>query len=251
MDLYRKRKIIRKRNTSFQETEDILAIEKRLIVSLSGEELISFYCTPSMIMELMTGFFFTQGLLKENLSAGDMDIVFAEEIKVDIANTAVIPGKGTLIRHLGGTGIERIGEFEKVVHDFTLPANAFKVIFAEFQKKSELFRLTGCFHSAAISDGKEILSFAEDIGRHNAVDKVIGFCILNNIPFAGKLLLVSCRVSSEIVSKCLSCGIPVLASVAAATDLAVDMAEKYGVTLVGFVRQDRLNIYTNPERITR
>jgi FdhD protein len=251
MDLYRKRKIIRKRNTSFQETEDILAIEKRLIVSLSGEELISLYCTPSLIIELMTGFFFTQGLSQNKLSANDINITYGDEIRVDIVNTAVIPGKGTLIRHLGGTGIERIGEFEKVVHDFTLPANAFTIIFAEFQKKSELFRLTGCFHSAAISDGKEILSFAEDIGRHNAVDKVIGFCILNNIPFAGKLLLVSCRVSSEIVSKCLNCGIPVLASVAAPTDLAADMAEKYGVTLVGFVRQDRLNIYTNPERITR
>ncbi len=94
-------------------------------------------------------------------------------------------------------------------------------------------------------------SFAEDIGRHNAVDKVIGSCILNNMPFAGKLLLVSCRISSEIVSKCLSCGIPVLASVAAPTGLAADMAEKYGVTLVGFVRQDRLNIYTNFQRIIR
>jgi FdhD protein len=251
MDPYRKRKIIRKRNTSFQETEDILAIEKRISVSLGGEELISLYCSPSMIVELLTGFFFTQGLLKKKLSAGDIDIAYGDEIRVDIVNTGVVPEKGILIRHLGGTSMERIREFEKVMDDFSLPAHAFKIIFTEFQKKSELFRLTGCFHSAAISDGEEILSFAEDIGRHNAVDKVLGSCILNNVPFARKLLLVSCRISSEIVSKCLSCGIPVLASVAAPTDLAADIAEKYGVTLVGFVRRDRLNIYTNFQRIIR
>jgi len=251
MDLYRKRKIIRKRNTSFQKTEDILAIEKRIRVSISGEELISLYCTPSLIMELMTGFFFTQGLSQNKLSANDINITYGDEIRVDIVNIAAIPEKEILIRHLGGTSLERIREFEKVTDNFSVSALAFKPMFAEFQKKSELFRLTGCFHSAAISDVERILSFAEDIGRHNAVDKVIGYCILNDIPFAGKLLLVSCRISSEIVSKCLSCGLPVLASVAAPTDLAADMAEKYGVTLVGFVRQNRLNIYTNFQRIIR
>jgi FdhD protein len=251
MDLYRKRKIIRKSNTSFQETEDIIAVEKRLTISLRAEELISLYCTPSMIMELMTGFFFTQGLSRNKLSANDIHITYGDEIRADIVSLGIVSEKGTLIRHLGGTGLERIREFEKVTDNFSISALAFKTMFGEFQKKSELFRLTGCFHSVAISDGKEILSFAEDIGRHNAVDKVIGYCILNDIAFAGKLLLVSCRISSEIVSKCLSCGIPVLASVAAPTDLAVDMAEKYGITMVGFVRQERMNIYANSQRIVR
>jgi len=251
MESYRKKKIIRKHKNSFHETEDILAVEKRIRVYISGEELISLYCTPSMITELLTGFFFTQGLIKEKLCAGDIDIVLGDEIKVHMVNPGLVPEKGILIRHLGGISIERITEFEKVTDDFFLSANALQIIFTEFQNRSELFRLTGCFHSAAISDGKEILSFAEDVGRHNAVDKVIGSCILNDIPFAGKLLLVSCRVSSEIVSKCLSCAIPVLASIAAPTDLAADMAGQYGITLVGFVRQDRLNIYTNFERIIR
>jgi FdhD protein len=251
MDLYRKRKIIRKSNTSFQETEDIIAVEKRLTISLKGEELISLYCSPSMIMELMTGLFFTQGLPRHKIAANDIHITCGDEIRVDIVSPGVVSEKGRLIRHLGGTGLERIREFEKVTDNFSISALVFKTMFAEFQKKSELFRLTGCFHSGAISDGKEILSFAEDIGRHNAVDKVIGSCILKDIPFTGKLLLVSCRISSEIVSKCLSCVIPILASVAAPTDLAVDMAGKYGVTLVGFVRQDRLNIYTNSQRIIR
>jgi len=251
MEPYRKRKIIRKRANSFHETEDILAVEERIRVYIGGEELISLYCTPLMITELLTGFFFTQGLIEEKLSADDIDITFGDDIKVHVAKPGLEPEKGILTRHLAGISIESIRKFQKVTDDFLLSAGALQIILAEFQGRSELFRLTGCFHSAAISDGKEILSFAEDVGRHNAVDKVIGSCILNDMPFAGKMLLVSCRVSSEIVSKCLGCGIPVLASVAAPTDFAVDMADKYGITLVGFVRQDRLNIYTNFERIIR
>jgi FdhD protein len=251
MEPYRKKKIVRDRNNTFDETEDILAVEKRLRVYISGEEIISFYCTPALITELLTGFFFTQGLLNEKLSAGDLNIFFGDEIKVHVVTPSLVPEKGILIRHLGGISIERIREFEKVTDQSFISAGALQVIFSEFQERSELFRLTGCFHSAAISDEKEILSFAEDVGRHNAVDKVIGSCILNDIPFAQKLLLVSCRISSEIVSKCLGCGIPFLASVAAPTDLAVDMAEKHGITLVGFVKPDRLNIYTNFEKIIR
>jgi FdhD protein len=109
--------------------------------------------------------------------------------------------------------------------------------------------LTGCFHSAALSDGKNILAFAEDIGRHNTVDKMIGYAILNDIPFREKVMLVSCRISSEIVSKCARWQVPILASRAAATDLAIQIAEKSGMTLVGFARGESFNIYTNPQRI--
>ena len=248
---YSKRKIIRKHNGSFLETDDVLATEKKLAIFLAGKELISLYCTPVMIVELIAGFFFSQGLLREGISPDDIDIDCGDEIRVDIVNTGVVPEKGVLIRHLGGIGMETNREFEKVADDFSVHASAFRTFFAEFQKKSELFRLTGCFHSAAVSDGESILAFAEDVGRHNAVDKVIGYCILNKVPFTAKLLLVSCRISSEIVAKCLRCRIPVLASVSAPTDLAADMAEKGGVTLVGFMRRDRMNIYTNFQRVAR
>jgi FdhD protein len=109
--------------------------------------------------------------------------------------------------------------------------------------------VTGCFHGAALSDGEKILVFAEDIGRHNAVDKVIGHAILAKIPFSKKIMFVSCRLSSEIVSKCSRWGIPILVSRAAATDLAIEIAETSGMTLVGFARGDHMNIYTNPHRI--
>jgi FdhD protein len=90
---------------------------------------------------------------------------------------------------------------------------------------------------------------AEDIGRHNAVDKVVGYCLLEGIPMQDKIILVSGRLSSEIATKCARWDIPIVVSRAAPTALAVDIAEKRGITMVGFMRGKRLNIYTHPERI--
>ncbi len=94
-----------------------------------------------------------------------------------------------------------------------------------------------------------MLVFTEDIGRHNAVDKVIGYALLENVPVQGKVMLASGRLSSEIVTKCARAGIPVVVSRSAPTSLAVEIADAAGITLVGFVRGDRMNIYTGRQRI--
>jgi FdhD protein len=249
MNLYIKKKIIKKKGKSSKEIEDYIAVEKKLKVSVNGKDVISLYCTPSMIKELVIGLFLTEGILPNKISPDEMRIEYGEEIKVDIPAENILTEEIAITRCLGGVTLNKKREFEKVKHNFSITFEALKTIFNEFQEKSESFRLTGCFHSAAISDGKKILVFAEDIGRHNAVDKVIGYSILENLSFAGKLMLVSCRISSEIVSKCLRWGIPIVASRGAPTDLAIEIAETSGVTLVGFVRGDRLNVYTNPQRI--
>lgn len=252
MNPYIKRKIIKKQDTSFEEIEDYIAVEKKLKVSVNGKDVISLYCTPLMIKELVIGLFLTERILTNKISPEEMRIVYGEEIVVDIPVAGDVLTEGIVTsRCLGGFTFNKKRNFEKVKDDFSITVEVLKTLFKEFQQKSELFRLTGCFHSAALSDGKRILVFAEDIGRHNAVDKVIGYSILADIPFTGKLMLVSCRISSEIISKCAKWGIPIIASRAAPTDLAIEIAEKSGVTLVGFVRGDRLNVYTNSQRIIR
>src|SRR4030042_6674352 len=149
----------------------------------------------------------------------------------------------------GGITFNKKRNFGKIKDNFSITIPAIKKLFEEFLRKTEFFQLTGCFHSAALSDGKRILAFAEDIGRHNTVDKIIGYSIIEDIPFTGKLMLVSCRISSEIISKCSRWGIPIIASRAAPTDLASEIAEKSGITLAGFVRGDSLNVYSNAQRI--
>jgi FdhD protein len=249
MNPYIQRKIIKKHGASTEEREDTIAVEKRLKVSLNGKDFITLHCTPLMIKELVVGLFLTEGIITE-IHPEDIKIENGEEIRVDIAvaGDALTDGMITS-RGIGGITLGKKREFEKVEDDFFLGAETLKRIFEDFQKKSELFRLTGCFHGAAVSDGERILVFAEDIGRHNAVDKVIGYCLLENMPFTRKVMLVSCRLSSEIVSKGARWRIPILASRAAPTDLAVEIAETTGMTLVGFVRGDSMNVYTNPQRI--
>jgi FdhD protein len=247
---YIKRKIIKKKGASIEETDDLIAAEKRLRVFINRKEFMNLYCTPLMIKELIAGLFLTEGILKGGLTPDQIHIVSGDEIRVEI-NTAgnILNDDLDLSRCLGGITCHRKRKFIRIKDDFSLSVEALGLIFEEFQRKSELFGLTGCFHSAALSDDNKIIAFAEDIGRHNAVDKVIGCFIFADIPFTGKLMLVSCRISSEIISKCAKWKIPVIASRAAPTSLAIDIAGKAGITLAGFVRGDRLNVYANQHRI--
>ncbi|MEW6674943.1 MAG: formate dehydrogenase accessory sulfurtransferase FdhD [Nitrospirota bacterium] len=251
MNPYIKRKVLKKHGTSFEDIEDYIAVEKKLRVSVNGKEVINLYCTPSMIRELVVGLFLTEGIIRGELCADKMSIEYGDEIMVDIPADGDILTEGRVITSgcTGGVTFTKERDFKKVTDGFSIDSGTLKTIFKEFQQRSELFRLTGCVHSAALSDGKDILAFAEDIGRHNAVDKVIGHALLGDIAFREKLMFVSGRLSSEVVSKCCRWGIPIVASRTAPTSLAIEIAEACGITLVGFVRGDRLNVYTNTQRI--
>ena len=249
MKPYTVRKILKKHETWFEEREDYVAVEKKLKVSVNGKDFITLHCTPLMIKELIIGLFVTEGIIPE-IHPENIKIEYGEDVSVDISVLESILPEGLITsRCIGGVTLGKEKYFEKAKDDFFLEAETLKKIFEDFQKKSGLFRLTGCFHGAAVSDEEKILVFAEDIGRHNAVDKVIGYFLLENITFKRKVMLVSCRLSSEIVSKCSRWGIPILASRAAPTDLAVEIAETTGITLIGFVRGDSMNVYTHPQRL--
>jgi FdhD protein len=228
-----------------------VAIEKKVRISVNGKEVISLYCTPLMIRELVVGLFLTEGILKGLFCAEKISIEYGDEITVDIPAEGYVSTEGMVVTSGCVGGMTFTGRIysQEIEDDCVFDSGTIRALFKEFRQRAELFRLTGCVHGAALSDGREIFVFAEDIGRHNAVDKVIGYCILENIPFAGKMLLASGRLSSEMVSKCARWGLPVVASRAAPTDRAIEIAEKSGLTLIGFVRGERMNIYTNAQRV--
>ncbi len=251
MASYIKKEVLKVTGSAVKEISDPVAIEKRLRLSVNGKEIVSLYCTPVMVRELVVGFLMTEGIIQGSWCSERMSIEYGEEIKVDIPadGEVVMDGKVITSGCAGGVTLAKKFNTKKISNHFIIDRTSLRNIFKEFQLRSEPYKLTGCIHSAAISDGKTILAFAEDIGRHNAVDKVIGYCLLEDIPFKKKILLVSGRLSSEIGSKCATWAIPIVASRTAPTLLSIGIAEERGITMVGFLRGERFNIYTHPERI--
>jgi FdhD protein len=234
------------------KTEDLIAVEKRLKISINNNYILSVYCTPAMIRELVVGMLANEGIIKGGWCAERMNIEYNEDISADIqseTNPEIEGEKALTSGCMGGMTFIKKMITEKLEDDFSISPDDLLSIFGDFQNRSQLYRLTGCIHSAALSDGKKIIAFAEDIGRHNAVDKVIGYCLLEGIKFNAKIMLASGRLSSEITSKCSRWGIPIIASRTAPTNLALEIAEARGMTLAGFVRGNRFNIYTHHHRI--
>ncbi|RPI33342.1 MAG: formate dehydrogenase accessory sulfurtransferase FdhD, partial [Nitrospiraceae bacterium] len=253
MQSHKKKKIIKVTETSNAEAEDLIAEEKRLRISVNGKEALKLYCSPIMVRELVVGFMMTEGIIRGSWCAERMTIQYGDEILVDIPAEGEVSLEGATITSgcVGGVTFERTAAEKVAKNGIVIGIDKLRDLFHEFQKKSDLYNQTGCIHSAAVSDGEYLLVVAEDIGRHNAVDKVIGYCILEQIPLTDKILFVSGRLSSEMGSKASRWQIPIVVSRAAATALSVDIADRSGITMVGFMRGKRCNIYTHPHRIVR
>jgi FdhD protein len=245
-----KRKIVKVQGRVSKNAVDTIGVEKKLRVRVNGQELITVCCTPLLIKELLAGLLFTEGILSEKDQMKNLHISTGKEITADISLDRHIPKEGfPFIRSLGGITLHKKRFSKRINNTVRIQAESLIKVFRRFQSKSKLFALTGCFHSAALSDGERIIAFAEDIGRHNAVDKVIGSAILKDMSLKHRIMLVSCRISSEIISKCAQWNIAIIASGAAPTDLAIKIARDSGVALIGFLRGKRMNIYTYAEKI--
>ncbi|GAI36951.1 unnamed protein product [marine sediment metagenome] len=152
-----------------------------------------------------------------------------------------------------GTSPYSIGDVKnqaKIESQIQISSSEVFTLVKEFQSRSQIYKATGGVHGAALCDAKSILVFSEDIGRHNAIDKVFGECIWEDIPSVDRIIITSGRISSEILLKVAKRNIPVLISKSAPTNLGVRLANNLGVTLIGFVRGERMNIYSNGWRIT-
>jgi FdhD protein len=245
--------ITRIRNGARTSEEDLIAFEKPLRLLINGKDFVRLSCSPVMLRELVAGFLLTEGPPGKGFCTERMSIEYGDEIIVDVPAEGDIQVSGAPARTSGCIGGV---SFESYENDFPIKSglkisfDALKALFTAFQQGSNLYRLTGCVHSAALADTEHIIIQAEDVGRHNAVDKVIGYAAPEGIPFNDKVILTTGRLSSEIASKCARAGVPILASRTAPTMRAIDSARKAGITLVGFQRGRSCNIYTHPERIT-
>jgi FdhD protein len=139
---------------------------------------------------------------------------------------------------------------QKVESQMKISADEVFALVLEFQHGSELHLATHGVHSAALYDQRSILVFSDDIGRHNAIDKIFGKCLLEDIPTRDRIVISSGRISSEILHKVAKRGVPVIISISAPTNLGVRIADDLGITLIASVRGKRMNVYTHGWRVT-
>jgi FdhD protein len=241
-----------------KKVDDIVIREFPLTVFVNGQELVTLLCSPTNQKYLVVGFLLSEGFINDK---GDI-----KEIAVDgqkgVARVQTTEGKDlvtdVMFKRMITSGCGRGATFYnvadiqsrvKVESQLKISAvNVFNLV-REFQRRSEIFKATGGVHSAALCEATDMLVFHEDIGRHNAIDKVFGECILNDIPTTDRIVVTSGRVSSEILLKVNKRNIPLLISRAAPTDQGVKLARDMGITLVGFVRGNKMNVYANEWRI--
>jgi len=258
---------------------DALAIEEPLEIRLGFNEngkathkSISITMrTPGDDFELAAGFLFTEGIIKSADQINQIkhcgvlakDTSFNNTVRVDLRSDVKIDFK-RLERHFytssscgvcGKTSIEALQTGVCSLAEQTSPIFAAETIHhlpEILRGQQNIFDRTGGLHAAALfNQAGEMESLREDVGRHNAVDKLIGAEFLaGRTPVSDKLLLVSGRASFELAQKALMAGIPILAAVGAPSSLAVELAGEYGMTVLGFVRDNRFNIYSGAERIT-
>ncbi len=238
---------------------DTIAIEYPLTLILNNEELATTLCTPHQLKELAIGFLASEGLIKTrddikkiqlNEKRGSVKVNLIEGFspETDLVFKRFITsgcGKGTALYSYADALNQT-----KVESELAVTSDQIFSLMKTFQNRSEVFKETGGVHSAALANSETIIVFSDDIGRHNAVDKVFGECIANDIPTQEKILLTSGRISSEILFKTAKREVPVIVSRSAPTDLAVRSAIDLGITLIGFARGKRMNIYANEWRIS-
>jgi len=242
--------------------KDDIIDEDILKIYLNGDKNFEMVFSMPQPVALTAGFLFTQGIVHKKTDIEK--IIFNEQTKqcnVKLNNIALKRLNQFKTRHeiKGSSGgsllsdktIDLSSRFDnsKFTDKVSISYNQVISLIGMHRKQSRLFQQTGAVHSAGLCTPLKILSFYEDIGRHNAIDKLAGEILLNSIDTHNKVATLSCRMSLEIIGKIIKTGIPIVISNAAPTLSAVKLAREAGLTMIGFARNNRFNIYTHEKRI--
>jgi FdhD protein len=238
---------------------DWLATESILTITVNNNQLTSFSCSPENLEEMAVGFLFSGGIISKLSDIKSIRLCI-ENVKVDFILNDDCPfdnkvwqkhqtitsgcGQGKSLRH------ELLkSSLHSINGSVQLKAEYICELFNDLRNISQGYKNTGCIHLAALIKEGGPSVIREDIGRHNAIDKVIGAGLRLGLDFSKYILCCSGRISSDMLLKAAKASIPVVASRAAPTSLAVEIASELNITLLGFVRGQKFNIYSAPERI--
>jgi len=243
---------------------DFVAEEKPLHIFLNQTHYVTILCFPTLLEELALGYLLSEGVLRSVDEVSEIRLEKGGKCQVQLKprvdaqkRVAISQPFTRLVLTACGSPdywplsklVDRL-DLRKLPPGFKVRADVISAAVRRLNTLAENFRKTGGVHVAALYSAEgELITYAEDVGRHNAVDKAIGVCALKKLDFGQFFLASSGRLTGDIVLKAARMRIPVVASLAAAVDSGVEVAKRTGVTLIGFVRGSRMNVFTFPERI--
>jgi FdhD protein len=240
-------------------TEEPVVEEIPLTIYLNGKELVTMLAAAGEENYLAIGFLATEGIIQKVEDIKTLEVDAAKGvIEVTTVSGEIAAEKMFLKRYLTACCGKGRSAFYFVNDILTAKTVATELLITPaeimqysklLEEASETFRLTGGVHGGALAAGGQLICWSQDIGRHNVFDKLYGRCLVDGISTADKVLIFSGRVSSEIVLKVSKMNISVIIARSAPTTLALDMAEELGITVIGFARGQRFNIYSHPERV--
>ncbi len=243
---------------SWSQVHSEIITEMPVSLTINGDIWLTFMCTPVQLEALAVGFLYNEGMIQSLDDIVDVRVCPTGD-NVDVWLTQNVEKPDRWLRTTGCTG----GVTSVITGE--LPAeNGFAAgspdgasytpaqighLIGELFASQDLYRKSGGVHTSALSDGRSFYAIAEDIGRHNTLDKIAGLCLIERISLPQRVLVTTGRISSEMMQKAQRIGANVVISRTSPSSLSIQLAKRYGITLIGYARRDRFNIYTYPERI--
>ena len=236
--------------TTFEKVLHEVVEEVPIALFVNGRHAMTAMMSPVQLEEFVTGYLYTEQIIK---GVNEIESIRIEKNRISVITKnlfKVLGPKKTILSGCGGSvSFIDAEKLPKILSDFTITPKKIEES-VKNALASDLHRTTGGIHVVALLTSDNLLYVSEDIGRHNAVDRVIGFGLRTGIDFSHTFIVSSGRISSEMVRKCLIANIPIIISRSATTTLSVEIAEKTGLTIIGFVRAGKMNIYSRPQRIS-
>ena len=224
--------------------------EMPLTIFVNGQETVTILCTPTKLTHLVLGFLYSEGIIDNMNEVASIRVCEDEPIAdVRLTKTEYAPPPPRTLTSGCGSSVSFKAQEQRVDSNLVATPEEVLSLMKQLYQQQSLFQQCGGIHSSALCDRKQILVIAEDIGRHNTLDKIIGECMMRRVPTKDDILLTTGRISSEMLLKAARMQAPIVVSRGSPTEHAVSLGNDLGITVVGYARGKRLSVFSSNKRL--
>jgi FdhD protein len=224
--------------------------EFNITVFINRVELLTIMCSPTKLNCLILGYLFSEGIINDMKDVESMRVCEDDALAdITLKNADFKPPEKKVLTSGCGGGISFSFNTTKIESQITLSPDSILNLMGQLLENASAYKLSGGIHTSVICNNENILAIADDIGRHNTLDKLLGECLLRNIPTKDKIILTSGRISSEMLRKAARMQVPVVGSLTSPTERAVTFSREAGISLIGYAKGNHLTVYSHAERL--